>query len=447
MIDVVLGTQWGDEGKGKIVDYLSKDSEIVARFQGGANAGHTVVVNDIQYILHLVPSGVLYDNKICVVGNGVVLDPISLVDEINILSTKNITLENRFFISERAHLILPYHRLLDVVKEISKGKNKIGTTARGIGPSYADKINRVGILAIDLLNKETLSDKVKKNIQEKLEIITKINNISNNKIKEILSSFKYENITLDYFYDSEKIIDSDKLVDYLFSIGEKLKNYVINTTDYLNNSLKQGKKILAEGAQGTMLDINFGSYPFVTSSVTTVGNVISGLGVGPQNLDKITGIVKAYTTRVGAGPFPTELNDNFGENLRKKGSEFGATTGRPRRCGWLDLMITKYSCMLNGINSIAITKLDVLSGFDTIKFCKSYKVNGEIVDHLPYDLSVAEPIYNELPGWKEDISDIKNFDELPENAKKYIKAIEDFLEVRIDIVSVGPKREQTIIRD
>lgn len=447
MIDVVLGTQWGDEGKGKIVDYLSKDSEIVARFQGGANAGHTVVVSDIQYILHLVPSGVLYDNKICVVGNGVVLDPISLIDEINILSTKNITLENRFFISERAHLILPYHRLLDVVKEISKGKDKIGTTARGIGPSYADKINRVGILAIDLLNKEILSDKVKKNIQEKLEIITKINNISNNKIKEILSSFKYENITLDYFYDSEKIIDSEKLVDYLFSIGEKLKNYIINTTDYLNNSLKQGKKILAEGAQGTMLDINFGSYPFVTSSVTTVGNVVSGLGVGPQNLEKITGIVKAYTTRVGAGPFPTELNDNFGEELRKKGSEFGATTGRPRRCGWLDLMITKYSCMLNGINSIAITKLDVLSGFDTIKFCKSYKVNGKIVDNLPYDLSVAEPIYNELPGWKEDISDIKNFDELPENAKKYIKAIEDFLEVRIDIVSVGPKREQTIIRD
>jgi len=447
MIDVVIGSQWGDEGKGKVVDYLSEKADIVARFQGGANAGHTLVVNNVQYILHLVPSGVLYNNKICVIGNGVVLDPISLIDEIKVLKNKNINLEDRLFLSERTHLILPYHRLIDVVKEVSKGADCIGTTARGIGPCYADKVNRIGVHAVDLLNKEVLSKKVKENVGEKLEIIFKINNMGKEKIKEILTSFKYDDVSMLEFYDEEKIINTDKLVDYLYSLGQKLKKHIINTPVYLNQSLEANKDILAEGAQGTMLDIEFGSYPFVTSSVTTIGNVISGLGVNPSKLRTITGIVKAYTTRVGSGPFPTELKDDFGIKLREKGAEFGATTGRPRRCGWLDLVVVKYACMLNGINSIAITKLDVLSNLGKIKYCKSYKLDdGKVIDYLPNDLSKVQPIYEEINGWNEDITNIKNYNELPANTKKYLETIENYLKVKIDIVSVGPGREQTIIK-
>jgi adenylosuccinate synthase len=447
MINVVLGTQWGDEGKGKLVDYFTKDSDVVARFQGGANAGHTIVVENIEYILHLIPSGVLHKDKICAIGNGVVLDPISLIDEIKILKEKNIFVQDRFLLSEKAHLILPYHRLIDVIKEISKGKDCIGTTARGIGPCYSDKINRIGVTAHDLLDRETLSKKIKFNFAEKIKIIKKINDVDDEKIKEVLFSFKYNDVNLMDFYDPEEIINTDKFTEYLLTIGEKLKNNIENVSLYLNNLLDQNKNILAEGAQGTMLDIDFGTYPFVTSSVTTIGNVISGLGVNPKKLNKITGIVKAYTTRVGSGPFPTELNDDVGEKLRKEGSEFGATTGRARRCGWLDLVVVKHSCMLNGINSIAITKLDVLSKFEKIKYCKEYKYDDKIISHLPYDLDKVEPIYQEIDGWNQDISNIRNYNDLPENAKKYIKIIEDFLNVKIDIVSVGPKREETIIKE
>jgi len=445
MINVVLGTQWGDEGKGKLVDYLAEKVDIIARFQGGANAGHTIVVNDIKYVFHLVPSGILYNNKTCVIGNGVVLDPISLVDEIKLLDTKNINIENRFFISERTHLIMPYHRLLDVVKEISRGSDKIGTTARGIGPSYGDKISRTGLVAGDLLDKEILTKKITKNILEKINTIKKIHNIDNTKLKEILSNFKYSDITMDTFYDPENGLDSNKIIEYFYSVGQKLKNN-ISSTMFLNNQLKENKSILAEGAQGTMLDINFGSYPFVTSSVTTIGNVMSGLGIAPTKLNQITGIVKAYTTRVGEGPFPSELNDETGELLRKQGDEFGATTGRPRRCGWLDLLIVKFACDINGINNIAITKLDVLSGFEKIKYCKSYEVNGEVVNQLPNNLKNCEPIYEEVDGWKEDITNITRYEDLPENAKKYVELIENILDVKIGIVSVGPKREQTILR-
>ena len=417
-VSVLVGSQWGDEGKGKIVDLLSNSYEIVVRYQGGANAGHTVEIDDKKYILHLIPSGILRENVICVIGNGVVIDPVALLDEISFLEKQNISVKGRLFISQNAHLIMPYHKLLDSISE--SGKNKIGTTGRGIGPCYIDKYARKGIKINDLLHPEVLERKIRENIAEK-------------------------NLLLKNIYHHEEL-DVDEIIKSYLEFDEKIDQYIRDVPSFLNQAIKEGKSILLEGAQGALLDVDFGTYPFVTSSHPTSGGACTGTGIPPNKITDVIGIVKAYTTRVGEGPFPTELLDETGEKLRQVGSEFGATTGRPRRCGWYDAFLVRYSAMINGINSVALTKLDVLSKFEEIKICTGYEYYGKLLKSFPTDferLAASIPIYKTVPGWNVDISTCSSYAELPKATKDYLKIISEESEIEINIISVGPKRAQT----
>jgi len=410
---VIIGAQWGDEGKGKIIDIFAQESDIIVRYQGGNNAGHTIIIDKNEFILHLIPSGILRENKICVIGHGVVLNPEAFLKELEYLKEKGISVKGRVFISEMTHMIMPYHLHLD---SASEKEYKIGTTMRGVGPAYEDKIGRHGIRAIDLLDRDVFEEKLKRNLMMKTY--------------KLGDSFDYKKI-------SEKYL----------AFGEILKGYIKDTALFLFEALKEGKKILFEGAQGTLLDVDYGTYPFVTSSNASVGGVCTGTGIPPNKLDKIIGITKAYSTRVGEGPFPTELHGEFGEDMREKGNEYGATTGRPRRCGWFDAVALRYSARINGFNSLAITKLDVLSHLDTIKICVGYKYNGQIIKDFPSSLSIlngCEPVYEELPGWKQDIANVKSFDEFPTQAKDYLKRCSDLVETPIELVSVGAERSQTV---
>ncbi len=418
-VTIVVGSQWGDEGKGKIVDILSERYDIVVRYQGGANAGHTVQIGDKQYILHLIPSGILRENVICVIGNGVVIDPKALLEEIELLESNGINIKGRLFISHNAHLIMPYHKLLDSISE--SGTARIGTTGRGIGPCYIDKYARKGIKIVDLLNKSVLEEKIKFNLEEKNTLLRKVYNHDELDVNEIIKEY----------------LEFDKKID----------QYITDVPTYLNNAISEGKSILLEGAQGTLLDIDFGTYPYVTSSNPTSGGACTGTGIPPTKIMSVIGIVKAYTTRVGLGPFPTELTDEEGEQLRKVGAEYGATTGRPRRCGWFDAFLLNYSRMINGIERAAITKLDVLSYLDEIKVCVGYEINGKKLKTFPTDvnqLMKVKPIYETLPGWKKNISNIKYYDDLPSEAKDYLTFISEQSGFEISIISIGPSRQQTI---
>src|SRR6056297_3690037 len=417
-IDVLLGLQWGDEGKGKVVDVLTPRYDVITRFQGGPNAGHTLEFNSIKHILHNIPSGIFREDTLNIITNGVVLDPIVFQQEIEALEKMGVDITKNLVISKKAHLILPTHRILDAASEASKGKSKIGSTLKGIGPTYMDKTGRNGLRIGDIEDDRFL---------EKY-------NFLKDKHKSLLNQFK----NFEYNIEEQE--------QEWFDAIEFLKNYrFVDSEHIINNLIRENKSILAEGAQGTLLDIDFGSYPFVTSSNTICAGACTGLGVAPNKIGNVIGIFKAYCTRVGSGPFPTELENTDGEKLRKQGHEFGATTGRPRRCGWLDLPALKYAIMLNGVTELVVTKADVLSGFETIKVCTHYKLNGKKVDFLPYEVNEPlEPVYKEFKGWKEDISNIKSFFELPETFKSYMQYIEDEIKVPIKIISVGPNRKETI---
>jgi adenylosuccinate synthase len=418
---VVLGAQWGDEGKGKVTDFFASSADYVVRFQGGNNAGHTIVVGDEKLALSLTPSGVLYPECVPVIGSGCVVDLEFLKKELEMLNSKNVSTQ-KLAISPNAHLIMPYHRLLDELIEESLGENKIGTTKKGIGPCYSDKIQRSGIRVQDLLDDDVFVQKVNKNLEEKNQILTKI-----------------------YGRDP---IDPNEIINEFKSYKDIVTNHVKDTSLMISNAIKSNKNILFEGAQGTLLDIDHGTYPFVTSSNTSSGNAAIGSGVGPLNLNKIVGVTKAYISRVGSGPFITEQENEIGDYLIEKGAEFGVVTGRRRRCGWLDLISLKYSVRVNTLTELFITKLDVLSGLDEIKLCIGYKNGDEVIADYPYQQSIlynAQPVYETFKGWEEDITSIKNFEELPENAKKYINAIEDFIEIPITFISVGPERNQNIV--
>ncbi|MBY6953100.1 adenylosuccinate synthase [Clostridium botulinum] len=420
---IVLGAQWGDEGKGKMTDYLAENADVVVRFQGGNNAGHTVVVGEKEYKLHLIPSGILYNDKLNVIGNGVVLDPKALFEEINYLESLGVEITpDRLIISDRAHVIMPYHRILDGIKERARGNKDIGTTGKGIGPSYTDKMERSGIRVCDLMHKEVFEENLKETLEVKNKIITEI----------------FGGEALDY----------NEIYNEYLGYAEKLRPFVKDISVIVNKKIKDGKEVLFEGAQGTLLDIDYGTYPYVTSSSTIAGGVCIGAGVGPTAITNAVGIAKAYTTRVGKGPFPTELLDSTGDWVREKGHEFGVTTGRARRCGWLDLVILKTSARISGLTSFAVTKIDTLAGLDTLKVCTGYRLNGEIIDYVPAsleDLAKCEPIYEEFEGWDDSIANARCYEDLPENAIKYLKKIEDFTETKVSIVSVGPKRDQTMM--
>lgn len=418
-VSVLVGSQWGDEGKGKVVDILSNRFDIVARYQGGANAGHTIEIEDNKFVLHLIPSGILREGVICVIGNGVVIDPKALLDEIALLESFNINIKGRLLISQNAHLIMPYHKLLDSISE--SGNNKIGTTGRGIGPCYIDKYARKGVKIVDLLNRKLLEEKIRVNLEEKNNLLKKVYGHEELNVEEIIKEY----------------LEFDKAID----------PYITDVPAYLNNAIEEGKSILLEGAQGALLDVDHGTYPYVTSSSPTSGGACTGTGIPPIKITSVIGIVKAYTTRVGLGPFPTELDGEEGEMLRKTGAEYGATTGRPRRCGWYDAFLMNYSRMINGIQRAAITKLDVLSYMDEIKVCVGYELDGRALKSFPTDVEKLErikPVYETLPGWKSDISKIRNYDDLPSNAKDYLSFIAHKSGFEISIISVGPKREQTI---
>ena len=419
---VVVGTQWGDEGKGKVVDLLSEKADFVVRFQGGNNAGHTMVVDGKEFISHLVPSGILR-KKTCFIGNGVVVDPEVLLDEIDYLVAKGVDVGHDMMkISDRAHMIMPYHKNIDMAREEKRGGKKIGTTGRGIGPCYEDKATRRGLRFADLLEPELLKEKIYLNLDEK--------------------NFYLKN------YFKVDTVDPEKVIKQYMEYAKKLIPYITDVSVFLDNGVKEGRQILFEGAQGTHLDIDHGTYPFVTSSNVVAGNACCGSGIGPREITSVLGIVKAYTTRVGAGPFPAELFDDVGDAIQKKGAEFGATTGRRRRCGWLDLVILRNAVRLNGLTGLAITKLDVLDGFDPLRICTGYEYNGKILTDFPVSLKIlsdCKPVYEEHPGWTDDISGIKTFNELPENAKKYLARIEELSKTPINIISVGPGREQTIV--
>jgi adenylosuccinate synthase len=419
---VLVGAQWGDEGKGKVIDFMASRSDIIVRSQGGNNAGHTVEVGSEKFIMHLIPSGILHTGGICVIGNGVVIDPAVLLEELKMLHARKVKTKGRLFISSAAHIIFPYHKLLDSLREDEQGKHKIGTTKRGIGPCYADKINRLGIRVCDLMDKERLAKKLSKNIREKNAYLKKIFNSQPLSFKKILS-------------------------DYL-SYARVIRPYVTDTALLLNQGLRQKKKMLFEGAQGTLLDIDHGTYPFVTSSNSTSGGAITGSGVGPNCIDHVIGVVKAYTTRVGEGPFPTEFDPYHMELIRNKGEEYGATTGRPRRCGWFDALIVKYSVMINGIDQLVITKLDVLDTLPSINICVGYKFKGKILKDYPIETEVLEkikPVYIKMLGWQTDTSATKKYGALPKNAQKYLRKIEELVGAKITMVSVGSERSQTII--
>lgn len=418
---VVVGAQWGDEGKGKIIDLLAEEADYIVRYQGGNNAGHTVVINGKQFILHLIPSGILRKDKICIIGNGVVVDPEALLNEIDDLRKKGVEVGSNLKISEAAHIIFPYHKVMDRLKERKKGRNKLGTTGRGIGPCYTDKAARIGIRIIDLLNKQIFEKKLRANLKEKNEIFRKVYDFE---------GFDFEIIFKQY-------------LDY----GKKIKNYAVNSTLLLNEAIRGGKSILFEGAQGTLLDLDFGTYPFVTSSNASAGGVCAGTGVSPTNINRVIGVVKAYTTRVGEGPLPTEFPPQLMEDIRSKGKEFGATTGRPRRCGWFDAVVAKHSVMINALREIAVAKLDVLDNCKTIKICTGYKYRGKVYHQFPADIEIlweCEPLYEEHPGWLRDISKIRSYEELPQNARRYLARLEELLEIKIKLISIGSRREETV---
>ncbi|GAK06937.1 LOW QUALITY PROTEIN: adenylosuccinate synthetase [Geomicrobium sp. JCM 19038] len=416
---VIVGTQWGDEGKGKITDYLSENAEVVARYQGGNNAGHTIKFGGETYKLHLVPSGIFYDDKICVIGNGMVIDPKALVEELTGLQERGIDTSN-LRISNRAHVILPYHIKQDIVEEESKGASKIGTTKKGIGPAYMDKAARIGIRIADLLEKTEFESKLSRNLIEKNRLLEKLYETNGFTVEEILEEY--------------------------FDYGQKLKQYVCDTSVVLNDAIDQGRRVLFEGAQGVMLDIDQGTYPFVTSSNPIAGGVAIGSGVGPSKIQKVVGVSKAYTTRVGDGPFPTELMDEIGDRIRKIGNEYGTTTGDPRRVGWFDSVVVRHARRVSGITDLSLNCLDVLSGLETVKICTAYEYQGERLEEFPASLNVlaeCKPVYEEMPGWSEDITGAKSLSDLPENARHYAERVSQLTNIPLSIFSVGPDRTQT----
>lgn len=416
---VIVGAQWGDEGKGKIVDLLTRYADIVVRFQGGNNAGHTIVLKGEKFVFHLIPSGILYENKQCVIGNGVVVDPAVLIEEVNELKKRGyLKDDSQLMVSEEAHLILPYHRRIDIARD---RVFKIGTTGRGIGPAYEDKVARYGIRVVDLMDEEVFRKKLKANLLQK-----------NAYLSEVLK---------------EKCFELSEIFDEFLRFKKQLEKYVRNTSIILYDEIQKGKHILFEGAQGALLDVDHGTYPYVTASNTVAGNACAGSGIGPTMIDSVIGVAKAYTTRVGEGPFPTELKDQVGERIREKGGEYGATTGRPRRCGWFDAVVVNHAIRINGIQEVAITKLDVLSDFDKVKICVGYRVNGKVLHHVPSNLKIlesSEPVYEELDGWKKEGKGTKKISELPVQAQRYLKRIEELTNVKIAMVSVGSERNETI---
>lgn len=418
---MVIGTQWGDEGKGKIVDYLAQQADVVIRSQGGNNAGHTVVANNQSFALRLLPSGILFSDKTCIIGSGVVVNPKVLLEEIDGMAAKGVQI-SKLEISTRAHIVMPYHIRIDEEDEKQRGTNKIGTTKNGIGPCYADKVNRIGIRVGDLMNEEIFREKLKTNLA----------------LKNRLFKTYYECEGFDY----------NEVLHTYMSYAERLRQYVKDTTYSANLYINQGKKVLFEGAQATMLDLDHGTYPFVTSSNPTAGGACVGAGVGPRRMENIVGVVKAYTTRVGAGPFPAEQDNEVGEYLRQTGHEFGTVTGRSRRCGWFDAAVVRYAAMLNSLDYLAVTRLDILDGLEKINICTGYRCKGEVLEEYPESLTVleqVEPIYEELPGWKTGISACRTYSDLPENARKYVERISELVGVPLGIISVGPDREQTIV--
>jgi len=419
---VLIGSQWGDEGKGKITDFLAEKADMVVRYQGGNNAGHTVVIGKETYKLHLIPSGIFYSDKICVIGNGLVLDPKVLIEELDYLEGRGVNTSN-LRISSNVHVIMPYHKILDILEEEFKGDKKIGTTKRGIGPAYNDKASRTGIRVLDLLEADEFARKLEYNLKEKNLLITKI-------------------------YDQPELSYNDILKEYQ-GYAERIRPYVTDTSLIINDCLDEGKKVLFEGAQGTLLDLDHGTYPYVTSSSPIAGGACTGAGVGPTRINKVVGVVKAYTTRVGEGPFPTELSCQMGEFIRDRGGEFGTTTGRPRRCGWFDAVILRYAVRISGISDIALTKLDILTGIDTLKICTGYRYKGQILTDFPQSLKIlaeCEAVYEEIPGWQEDLTGIEKYEDLPEQTKKYVERIESLTKVPVTMLAVGPGRTETIVR-
>ncbi|WP_295746023.1 adenylosuccinate synthase [uncultured Limosilactobacillus sp.] len=418
---VIVGSQWGDEGKGKMTDYLSQEADVVVRSQGGNNAGHSIVFEGKKYALRLVPCGIFGSKKLAIIGNGVVVNPKALLDEIHYLNENGINTDN-LRVSNRAHITMPYHIVFDGCEEAAKGKNKVGTTKRGIGPTYMDKVSRIGIRMCDLLEPDVFEAKLRRNLELKNAILTKV--------------YGHEALRFDDIYN-----------DYL-EYGKELKKYVADTSLLINDAMDKGEKVLFEGAQGTMLDIDEGTYPYVTSSNPVAGGAATGAGVGPNRLDTIVGICKAYCTRVGAGPFPTELNDEIGDRIRETGHEYGVVTGRPRRVGWFDSVAMRHAWRADGLTYLSLNLLDVLSGFKTVKICTAYELDGKQIDYYPASLSELQrckPVYEELPGWDEDITKAKSWDDLPANAQNYLKRISELSRTPLATVSVGPDRDQTII--
>jgi adenylosuccinate synthase len=417
----VVGLQWGDEGKGKVIDILSEEYDIIVRYQGGGNAGHTVVVSGEKFVLHLIPSGILHPGKKCVIGNGVALDPTLFLEEVEKLKERSVSVEDNLFVSDRAHLVFPYHKLLDHLSESEKGADKIGTTGRGIGPCYADKMARVGLRVVDLYHPEHLKHQIQKNVEEKNRLLQGLYNAPPLKWEEIYEEYS--------------------------GYAQKMEPYVCDTVEYVNEAVKASRRLLFEGAQGSLLDVDFGTYPFITSSNATACGVASGAGVSPKQIHKIYGIMKAYTTRVGGGPFPSEVENALGEQLRSRGGEFGATTGRPRRCGWFDAVAVRHAIMINGVDEAILMKLDVLDGQETLKICVGYKCDGKVYNRFPPDLpllSQCEPVYEERPGWTQDTSGCTSFQELPRQARDYVKYLGKLLNLKITMISVGPDRKQII---
>ena len=417
---VVVGTQWGDEGKGKIVDLITQHFDVVARYQGGHNAGHTVSLKGRKYVLHLIPSGILHSEKQCVIGNGVVVDPFALLEEASTL--EELGLQGRLFLSNRAHLIMPYHRKLEEAAEARLGAERIGTTSRGIGPCYEDKMARCGIRVGDLLRSDVLKAKVQDNVEFKNRVLTRV-------------------------YGAEPV-DAEAIYESYLEVGSRIENFVADTAEHLNRCIRDRKCILFEGAQGTLLDVDYGTYPFVTSSSSTAGGACTGTGIGPGAIDGAIGIAKAYTTRVGGGPFPTEMTGQVLEDVREKGAEYGATTGRPRRCGWFDAVVVRYACLINRLDTLVITKLDVLDELAEIRVCTGYSDRGQPLESFPYDgnaLGHVVPNYETLPGWMEDTSGVEEYDQLPDKAKQYLSRIAELIDTDISIISIGPNRSETII--
>ena len=429
-VSIVIGSQWGDEGKGKVVDLLSPKADIVARYQGGANAGHTICWDtpdgdEKEFVLHLVPSGIFHDGTTCVIGNGVVLDPEAVLEEIETIQALGIAVDGRLKISHNAHVIMPHHKAIEAAREKERADasddDAIGTTGRGIGPAYTDKFARTGIRVVDLLDRDVLRTKLRRALEHKNAVLQNVHNAD--------------------------ALDIDRIVEKYVEFDQRIDPFVTDTSEYLNQALDDGKRVLAEGAQGSLLDVDFGSYPYVTSSHPTAGGCCTGLGVPPTAVDRVIGIAKAYCTRVGNGPFPTELTDVTGEHLRKVGAEFGATTGRPRRCGWLDLVALHYTTQINGFSELAVTKLDVLSGMDELKVCTQYRYNGKTTRRFPseaHTLETVEPVYETLPGWDDDITGVRHVADLPSEAQEYLAFVAEYLGVEIGMTSIGPKRNQII---